>query len=454
MPWRIGHEVGFTADAASFPDSSGNILEVYFRIRPSLIADLCRAGRDPAPVRVIAKLRSVFGGKTQEREQIFQVNPADTTGTLGEVVVLSFPTKPGSHHLELRLETRRRQLARMGMEKPEAAKISGDIEVPAPQAGREISDLQFVLGDADRQLSHVFGRSGHDLLPNPERLYGLYATDLRALFTARGASEEPRPWHWVARILGTGGQVYALQESSEVAARTIASEIRLDVSTLPAGPYDLEVKAWQEGDAGAVLRRSRFTVGWQVGTWRRDPLDIADDAHFLLKNDDEEDRFEKLPAGEQEAILDTFWLQRDPTPETGENEARTMYLKRVDYANRMYGRYGIGRGMFSDMGRTFIRYGEPNEVYRQVMPALDDNLVNLVTQLARAETRQLGSNLEKPEVGGDMRPFELWLYEGDIPLPIDADPKLDSGHATRRRLVFLFVDQNWLGDYRLLYSSE
>jgi GWxTD domain-containing protein len=452
LPWRIGHEVGFTADAVAFPDSSDTILELYVRIRPSLIADLCRDGRDPMPVRVSAQLRSIFGGKTQEREQVFQVNPADTAVALGEVVVLSFPVKPGPHRLQVRLETRRRTLARMGAEKPEVAKVDGDLEVPKPQAGREISDLEFIWGEAEQGAARVFGRSGHGLLPNPERIYGLYSTDLRAFFAARGATSESRPWHWVARILNPRGEVQAVQESTAAAGPSLSTELRMDVGSLPAGGYDLEVKAWQDGDPGALLRRSRFNVAWTLDSWRRDPLDVADDAHFLLEADAEE-RFERLQAGEQEAILDSFWLTRDPTPETGENEARSLFLRRVDYANRMYGRYGLGRGMFSDMGRTFIRYGEPGEVLKQVVPGLDDNLANMVRDLSRSEDRPL-DNVQQHELGADMRPFELWIYEGEIPMPVDADPRIERSRGTRRRIVFLFVDQNHLGDYRLVYSSE
>ncbi len=453
LPWRIGHEVGFTADVAAFPESAGSTVEVYFRIRPQLISELVEDGRSLAPIKVSARLRSALGGRTQEREQTLEVNPADTTNTLGEVMMLSFPARPGTYSLDLRLETRRRQLARMGVARSEVAKVNGDIDVPAPQAGRQISDLEFIWGEPTDRVSGLFRRSGRDLLPNPERLFGLYETDLRAFFVARGAAGDARPWHWVARILGQGGQVVAEHDSGGPASPELAGEVRMDVSSLPAGPYDLEVKAWQEGDAGALLRRSRFSVGWQLDTWRRDPMDIADDAHLLLESEDEE-KFEHMQAGEQEALLDAFWKERDPTPDTGENEARTLYRRRVDYANRMYGRYGLGRGMFSDMGRTYIRYGEPSEVYKQVIPALDDNLANMVQQLARSESRTVGDVGSTPAGGGDMRPFELWIYEGDIPLPIDADPHQDRGHSSPKRLVFLFVDQNVLGDYRLVYSSE
>ena len=55
------------------------------------------------------------------------------------------------------------------------------------------------------------------------------------------------------------------------------------------------------------------------------------------------------------------------------------------------------------------------------------------------------------------RPLTVWssyqaIYEGDIPLPPDTDPRVES--QRKRRLVFLFVDEQGLGDYRLRYSTE
>ncbi len=451
LPWRIGYQVGFCADAAAFPDSAGTTLEVYVRVRPSLIADLVRAGGVPEPIRLTATLRPLFGkGREETREQRFRVDPADTADALGEVVVLTFPARPGRHRLEVRMEVKRQALARAGVRRPESARVEGEIVIPGPQAGREISDLEFLWGEGGRGNLRVFGRGGRDRVPNPERLYGLYATSARALFVTRAGSEAP--WRWIARALDSAGVVVAEQSGEGPPARSLEAEIALDIADLAAGAYDLEVKAWQEGDPGALLRRSPFSVAWREDAWKRDPQEIADDVHFLLAADEEE-AFEGMSPGEQERTLEAFWKRRDPTPDTGENEARDRYYRRVRFANQTYGRYGLGRGMFSDMGRAFIRYGEPAEVVRQVIPSLDDNLTRVIRELAASEPRSLGA-VESREVGSDMRPFELWIYEGNIPLPVDADPAQSRTHVFGTRLVFLFVDEHWTGDYRLLYSSE
>jgi hypothetical protein len=108
--------------------------------------------------------------------------------------------------------------------------------------------------------------------------------------------------------------------------------------------------------------------------------------------------------------------------------------------------------MFSDRGRTFIRYGEPTEVLQQVIPAGDETLRQMIQQIAYEEDRS-ADHLRQPGIGGDMRPFEVWIYTGDIPLPPEAEPQ-PNAVPRRRRLVFLFVDEQGLGHYTLRYSTE
>jgi GWxTD domain-containing protein len=261
-----------------------------------------------------------------------------------------------------------------------------------------------------------------------------------------------RPWHWIARVLDDGGQVVAEQDSVGAAARTLEAGPALDLSREPAGGYDLEVKAWQDGDSGAVLRRAHLSVAWKRDSWERNPRDVEDDVHFLLSADDEE-AFAKLHPGEQERYLEKFWRERDPTPETAENEARDAFLDRVKYANKIYTRAGIGPGMFSDMGRVYIRYGPPGEVFRQVLPSGDESLRQVVRELALMEDRPI-DGVSPRGIGADIRPWEVWVYEGEIPLPPDADPKVAAQHPRLRRMLFLFVDEHGLGDYRLRYSTE
>jgi GWxTD domain-containing protein len=448
LPWRVGGAIGFTVDAAAFPDSAGSVLEVYMRLAPATLMAVVGDRPQGGHFGLVVTLRNAFGRVEHKLDQEFVASGGDTAGGYGQVLILPFRTTPGKKRLQLKMTASRPGLSKNSVGRTQVESVEGEFQVPGPEPGGTLSDIAFVWPE-----SPGVQRSQREMLPNPERLYGLFADSLRARFLARARGTDARAWRWVARVLDPDGRLVTTVEGEGPAGTTLDGVLAADVSREPAGRYDLEVKTWQEGDAGALLRRARFSIAWEARTWTLSPQAILDYAHFLLSQDDEE-AFAQMPPGQQERVITDFWRVRDPTPDTGVNEARETFAKRVDFANRTYGRYGLGKGMFSDMGRVFIRYGEPSEVLKQVIPTQDNTLAEVVRQLAAADKRVVG-DVEDKMIGADMRPFEVWIYEGDIPLPVDADPStMKQPRIRNRRLVFLFVDEQWVGDYRLRYSTE
>jgi GWxTD domain-containing protein len=63
---------------------------------------------------------------------------------------------------------------------------------------------------------------------------------------------------------------------------------------------------------------------------------------------------------ERESFIESFWLRRDPTPDTIDNEFRDTHYERIAYANEHYAS-GIP-GWKTDRGRIYIMYGKPDEI--------------------------------------------------------------------------------------------
>lgn len=453
LPWRTGGKLGFTVDAAAFPEPEGEVLEVYLRLPSSTISRLGRAESGEPKVRVSVELRNRFGAFHHEARQEFAVSPSDTGG-FGKVVMLKFPVKSGEYHMEVGLEdlqSRRRGIAYIGRSVAQAATVEGDLTVPEAAGGMRVSDLEFAWDATSRAPGFQRAGSEHALLPNPERLYGLLAAQVRAQFVAQG-DDSSRGWRWRARVLDGQGQVVAERESTMAAGSRWVQDVAMDISTEPAGGYDLELRTWREGDLAPVVRRGRFSIAWQPTSWWRSPREIEDDVHFLLDREEDEEAFARMSPGEQEAYLDTFWRERDPTPSTAGNEARVEFYRRVEHANQTW-RSSLGKGMFTDMGRAYIRHGEPDEILRQVLPAGDQTLAHLLQQIDATEDRPTG-DVESKGLGGDIRPFEVWIYEAERVRSITAKPDDPGAGLTRKRLMFLFVDEQGYGDYRLRYTTE
>ena len=98
-----------------------------------------------------------------------------------------------------------------------------------------------------------------------------------------------------------------------------------------------------------------------------------------LSNDEERDQF-----------IENFWLRRDPTPDTPENEFKEEHYRRIAYANE---NFGAGMpGWKTDRGRVYIIWGKPDQI----------------------ESHPTGGTYDRPqEEGGGTTstyPWEVWRY--------------------------------------------
>ncbi|MEW5795705.1 MAG: GWxTD domain-containing protein [Candidatus Zixiibacteriota bacterium] len=181
-------------------------------------------------------------------------------------------------------------------------------------------------------------------------------------------------------------------------------EISLD-RMLP-GEYELVISLLGRRNKKLAARDQMFRIAWtQDGMIRNDWKAVVRQLELFAEDVDVGD-MEKLETVEERIkAFDQFWLERDPTDGTPENEAKTAFYYRVRIANE---RFGVMQreGWRTDRGRIYIQYGEP------------DYLVN-------------------EPFSPDRRPYQVWYYTSISP---------------NRR--FLFIDENEDGDYRLQYPYD
>lgn len=67
---------------------------------------------------------------------------------------------------------------------------------------------------------------------------------------------------------------------------------------------------------------------------------------------------------ERDTFIKAFWHQRDILHNMPEGEARKEHYRRLNHANRYYGRGSTKPGWKTDRGRTYIILGEPNDIQR------------------------------------------------------------------------------------------
>ena len=142
---------------------------------------------------------------------------------------------------------------------------------------------------------------------------------------------------------------------------------------------------------------------------------LTEDVGYII-TDEERTAFKRMTTDdERQNFIEGFWLRRDPTPDSAENEFKEEHYRRIAYANERYAS-GIP-GWKTDRGRIYITFGPPAEI----------------------ESHPSGGSYERPyEEGGGTTstyPFEKWRYrwiEG-----IGTDINIE------------FVDPTMTGEYRM-----
>jgi GWxTD domain-containing protein len=142
---------------------------------------------------------------------------------------------------------------------------------------------------------------------------------------------------------------------------------------------------------------------------------LNEDVGYII-TDEERTAFKRLATDdERQTFIEGFWLRRDPTPDTEENEFKEEHYRRIEYANEHYAS-GIP-GWKTDRGRIYITFGPADEV----------------------DSHPSGGSYNRPyEEGGGTTstyPFEKWRY------------RYIEGIGTNIEIEF--VDTTMSGEYRM-----
>ncbi len=96
----------------------------------------------------------------------------------------------------------------------------------------------------------------------------------------------------------------------------------------------------------------------------RDVDEAIDQMRYILSNE-ERSKLSKARKKDKENLFYEFWKERDPTPETSNNELMDQYYARVRYANEHF--TSFTPGWRTDMGMIYILFGPPDDIERIFM---------------------------------------------------------------------------------------
>jgi len=160
--------------------------------------------------------------------------------------------------------------------------------------------------------------------------------------------------------------------------------VAADEKTPPPAPRETVAKPLSEKQRKKKEEKLRKELETPYKKW------LEEDVGYII-TDEERAAWKRLQTDdEREQFIENFWLRRDPTPDTVENEFKEEHYRRIAYANEHFAS-GIP-GWKADRGRIYITFGPPDE---------------------RDEHPTGGTYQRPPEEGGGETttfPFEDWRY--------------------------------------------
>jgi GWxTD domain-containing protein len=142
---------------------------------------------------------------------------------------------------------------------------------------------------------------------------------------------------------------------------------------------------------------------------------VDEDVAYIISNEERQAWKRLTKDEERESFIENFWLRRDPTPDSIDNEFKDEHFERIAYSNEHFAS-GIP-GWKTDRGRIYIMYGKPDEI----------------------ESHPSGGTYDRPiEEGGGTTstfPFEIWRYRYI--------------EGIGNEVLLEFVDPSMSGEYRM-----
>ncbi len=456
-------DIRFRLDHASFRSGVGTTeSEFYLEVDNADLGFRVKDGRLVANTEF--QLEFLGGGKRLGgREYPLEFREGAPAGPDGQVppevavrrqvLQLRIPVPEGTDSVAAQIEdrnARKRGIVYLFTKTPKSGSAAAPLALRRfPEGELSVSDIEFARPFGGQAADPTFVKSGLDVEPNPGRVYGapdrIAATYLEAYDLNPWQAGERRQYELTYVLRDQDGtQLRTWQRKLSSQVETWADTSSFDVSGLRAGTYSLGVTVKDVAASGRAVVESSFDVMWVSAYWMRWLAKIEAEVPFLIDGA-ELDNFLALRPGAKERYLNDFWAARDPTPGAG-NEILDEFNRRIAFANYNY-TTTIEPGMRTDRGRIYIKYGEPDEVRREVIPVQGNDINEALEELDRSTAGDLtGSRAIDPE---DSRAFEIWIYDYR---GVELFPKKQM--STSLGLQFVFVDDLGVGDYRLIRASD
>ncbi len=336
--------------------------------------------------------------------------------------ITSFYLKPGDYQIQTNI---------IDISGDTLGTKSIDVAVLAfPATGTYLSDLEIAVKVQRDTSKTVFNKNGYLVVPNASGVFGIELPLLYyycEIYNLSSLTETSDSTYSIKTSIHDkyGINVRNLPEKRNVRMSASLVEVgEINVVTLKTGYYSLRLKLIDHSTKDSSAVEKNFYVyrhsDFDKKPASEDKIIRIRSSEFKLMSEKELDDyfdqlrytatpeekkvFRQLEIEGKKTFLDEFWDKRDMNVETSENEFKKEYLHRLDYVNKRFG-ISTKKGYRTDRGRVLITYGEPNQIER--FPSTMDS-----------------------------KSHEVWHFD-----------EIEGG------VIFVYIDMNGFGDFRLVHST-
>jgi GWxTD domain-containing protein len=398
------------ASFREFEDSTTSFVEIYYSFNRKELTFVPQEDGFYATVLMQLSILDQEGNEVESRlwNTMSKVNDAQEAETVDYMILdrITAQIPPGTYRINLKAtDVNSLSEGNVSIE----AKVK-DFAIP----GLQFSDIQLAFSAEADTSSCRFCKAVQRILPNPSRVFthqsGMlyFYTEIYNLADFPKAKQEYELNFVVLDTSGNKLKDFGKQTKNKPGNSAVVIS-GINIFTLAGGKYVLMLEAKDKETGKKTQTTKDFIVlreptedeliAEEVKKFKQDVTYIASGADLKM--------FEELNFVGKKSFIDDFWRKRDPDLETPENEFKIEHYRRINAANFKFSlTQETGDGWNTDMGRVYIRYGEPSEIERN------------------------------PSAQGT-KPWERWNY-----------------HDLEGGVYFIFVDEDGYGMYRLVHSDK
>ena len=297
-----------------------------------------------------------------------------------------------------------------------------------------LSDIELVGSKLADEVNPRFKKGEKlNLVPNATTVFGDFMPKLNAyyeLYNLPFETDEDGQLTVEYRIVNYRGEIiFSFFEDLKFDAESTTQFASIPLENINEGKYYLEVRVRTNSREKFVSKEKRFFVKRSFGPVGED-FDKSIEYLKYVAESSEIKKMKKADAAEKRKLWLSFWKEKDPTPNTPENEFMQEYYRRIRYANEKFSH--TKEGWLSDRGRVYILLGKPNEITSNFLfgaiqddinkDGFRDNIGGLGDRTFMSD-QSLGLHGSKPCI--------IWYY-----------------YTAKKK--FVFVDKHGTGDYILI----